>query len=325
MMRATALVWSAYAGVVIIGGANFVAVTISNEGLGPFWGAGLRFVAASLIMLAIAAAARIALPRGRALLGAVLYGVLAFGAAYALAYWALLRVPAGMLSIMLATTPLLTAFLAPLHRLEKLRRRTVLGGLLALAGIAIVVGEQATLDVAWMPLAAGVLFAVAVAESAVVIKQFPRVHPLATNGVAMLVGGSLLLPLSLLAGESWVLPSSLRVGAAVTYLIVIGSIALFALFLYTLARLPVTVTAYQTALMPLVTVVLAALILGQAVTVSLLVGAAAVFAGLYVGMARRHPAPPGPAPAAAVVGPHQAVQAEAPAMGESDDSPGRPT
>jgi drug/metabolite transporter (DMT)-like permease len=286
-------VWFAYGGVVVIGGANFVAVSISNEGLAPFWGAAVRFLSAAVLMLLVVAAAGIALPKGRAVTGALLYGATTFGLAYGLAYWALLEVSAGMLSILLATSPLLTAFLAPLHGLERLRRHTVLGGVLALAGVAIVLREQASLDVPWPFLAAGLLFAVVVAESAVLIKWFPRAHPLATNGVGMLVGGALLLLFSLLVGEAWVIPTSLRVGGAVAYLVVVGSIGLFGLFLYTLARLPVTTTAYQTALMPLVTVVLAAWLLDQRVTISLLLGAAAVFAGLYVGVARGH----GPKPA----------------------------
>jgi drug/metabolite transporter (DMT)-like permease len=315
--------WLAYAAVVVIGGANFVAVSISNEGLAPFWGAGVRFAFAAALMIAVASLARIALPRGRALFGAVLYGVTAFAIAYALAYWALLEVPAGMLSIVLATTPLLTAFLAPLHRLERLHARTVAGGALAFLGVAVVLREQATLDVPGPYLIAAVLFAVAVAESAVLIKWFPRAHPLATNGVAMAVGGVLLLSFSYAVGEAWSVPHTWRVASAVFYLAVVGSIGLFGLFLYTLARLPVTTTSYQTALMPLVTVVLASWLLDQAVTVSLLVGAALVFAGLYLGIGRAAAgAPAGSGPTAAT-----AASAAMPAAGATRatlDAPAAP-
>jgi drug/metabolite transporter (DMT)-like permease len=145
-----------------------------------------------------------------------------------------------------------------------------------------------------------------VAESGVVVKRFPRAHPAATNGVAMLVGGCLLLLLSAVVGETWALPATLRVGTAVGYLVLVGSVGLFGLFLYTLARMPITVISYQLALMPLVTVVLASWLLDQAVTISLLVGAAAVFLGLYVGMGPRRSRDPeqvavgGPTPEAAL-------------------------
>lgn len=274
-------------GAIVIGGANFVAVAISNEGLPPFWGAALRFGLAALLMAGIVLVAKIAFPRGKALVGATLYGAIAFGGAYASAYYSLQFLPAGMLSIMLALSPLLTAFLAPLHGLERLRLPVVVGGVLAVAGVALVLREQATLDAPVSALLASVLFALCAAESSVVVKQFPRAHPLATNAVGMASGAVVLVVASLVARETWLLPSTFRVAGAVAYLIVVGSILLFLLFLYTLARLPVTSTVFQFALMPLVTVVLAALLLDQPVTWALAVGAVLVIVGVYVGIGRK--------------------------------------
>ena len=70
---------TAFAAIVLLGSVNFVAVRFSNRELPPFWGAGLRCAAASLLFFALVLALRLALPRGRALAGAFLYGALAFG------------------------------------------------------------------------------------------------------------------------------------------------------------------------------------------------------------------------------------------------------
>jgi drug/metabolite transporter (DMT)-like permease len=62
---------------VTIAGGNAVAIRyISCETceLDPFWGAATRFLLASVIFAFIAVAIRARMPRGRALLGAVLYG-----------------------------------------------------------------------------------------------------------------------------------------------------------------------------------------------------------------------------------------------------------
>jgi drug/metabolite transporter (DMT)-like permease len=56
-----------FAPVVIVGGSNFVGVRFSNRELAPFYGAGIRFVGASLRLLALSRVLRLALPRGRAL------------------------------------------------------------------------------------------------------------------------------------------------------------------------------------------------------------------------------------------------------------------
>ena len=81
---------------VFVGGNNAVAVRFSNLELPPFWGAGIRFASAALIFWTVVLVRRTALPKGRALIGALLYGVLAVGAAYAFLYWAILRVEAGL-------------------------------------------------------------------------------------------------------------------------------------------------------------------------------------------------------------------------------------
>ena len=65
---------AAFAVAVLVGGLNFVAVRFSNRELPPFEGAALRFAAASLVFLAYVGMRGIALPRGRSLIGAVLFG-----------------------------------------------------------------------------------------------------------------------------------------------------------------------------------------------------------------------------------------------------------
>ena len=60
-------VLSAFAAAVVLGGANFVAVRISNQELDPFWGTSLRFGMAAALFVVIALALRLRLPRGRLL------------------------------------------------------------------------------------------------------------------------------------------------------------------------------------------------------------------------------------------------------------------
>ena len=84
---------------VTLAGGNVIAVRyISCESceLDPFWAAATRFLIASAIFAVIALVLRTGMPSGRALLGAVLYGVLGFGAAFAFAYWGLQRVSGGL-------------------------------------------------------------------------------------------------------------------------------------------------------------------------------------------------------------------------------------
>ncbi|HUF85283.1 MAG TPA: DMT family transporter, partial [Acidimicrobiia bacterium] len=61
------------------------------------------------------------------------------------------------------------------------------------------------------------------------------------------------------------------------------SVALFALYLFALARWTASAMSYVTLLFPMATVVLAVLLLGEEVTPALLFGGAVVLGGVYVG------------------------------------------
>jgi drug/metabolite transporter (DMT)-like permease len=79
----------------VLAGGNAIGIRFSNRELDPLWGAGLRFALAAALFAVLMVALRLAVPRGRALAGALLFGLLQFGATYALAYYALVELHAG--------------------------------------------------------------------------------------------------------------------------------------------------------------------------------------------------------------------------------------
>lgn len=272
----------AFAAVVILAGSNIVAVRFSNRELDPFWGAGSRFLGASVILWGLVARGRHRLPEGRALGGALVYGVLSFLIAYAFFYWGSQEVPAGLGGTIMASVPLLTVTLAAAHRLERLRLRSVLGATIALSGIAVMSSSALSGDVSLLSLLAVVVAAAAAAESGIVLKLLPSAHPVVTNAIGMSVGAILLLLLSLLAGESWEGPTSPSVWGALIYL-AIASPFLFMLIVYVIRRWTATGASYQFVLFPIVSVIGGALLLGEDITSSLLLGAPLVLLGVYVG------------------------------------------
>src|SRR5262245_56925585 len=123
-------------------GGNAVGVRFSNREMAPLWGAGLRFSLAALVLLGIMALRRLPVPRGKALAGALLYGLINFGLTFALAYYALVRLHAGLGQTLLALVPLATLLLAVAQRQERLRLVSALGTLLALGGVAVISGAS---------------------------------------------------------------------------------------------------------------------------------------------------------------------------------------
>lgn len=274
---------TAFVGAVLIGGVNFIAVKFSNQELDPMVGATLRFGAATFLLFAIAAIRRIPLPRGRALNGALVYGLLGFGFAYGLLYYALVGLSAGTTSVIMASVPLFTLALAVLHRQERFSFRGVLGGLLAVAGIALLSTGSLGGDVRPSYFFAGLLAVIAVAESSVVVKGYPKADPIVTNAIGMLVGTIFLAGASLVLGEDWVLPQASQTWFALAWLVVAGSVGLFVLYLFVMARWTASATNYAVTTMPVVAVTLGALLANEQVTFPLIGGGALVVLAVYVG------------------------------------------
>jgi drug/metabolite transporter (DMT)-like permease len=274
---------AAFTGLIVLVGANPVAIRFSNRELEPFWGGGVRFVAAALLFAAIVAFRKLALPRGRALAGAVLYGLLGIGAFFAFAYWGLVRVNAGLGGVIFATVPLLTFFFAILHGLERFRWRALAGGLVVVGGIGVVFGDQIRADVPVAGLLSLLAAAVCAAETNIVVKKLPSMDPVVTNLIAMTVGAVFLLAISFASTERHIVPDRGATWTALGYLATIGTVGVFGLFLFVLKRWLASSVAYEFVLAPFVATILGAWLLDEEIRALAAVGAALVLVGVYVG------------------------------------------
>jgi drug/metabolite transporter (DMT)-like permease len=279
------LALGAFAGAVVIGGSNFVAIRFSNRELDPLWGAGLRFALAAGVFGLLCAALRLALPRGRGLALVAAYGLLAFGGAYGCLYWAMQDVPAGIAAVVLAVGPLLTLLLAVGHGMERLRGRAGVGALVALGGSAVIFLQPSSLEFGLGSFALLCVAALCASES-VVVSKLAGQHPVAINFVGMSLGAVVLLLVAWAAGERLVLPADGETQVAVVYLVA-ATVGLFLLVLFVVNRWSASATSYAFVLMPVIAIVVGALVADEAIAATTVAGGAIVGAGVYVGAARR--------------------------------------
>ena len=232
---------------------------------------------------------RTRLPRDRALLGAVLYGALGIGASYSLLYWGIQFMQASLLMVILSLGPLLTMFFAVAHGLEAFRWRGLAGALIAFAGIAVsvVAGiRQGHCLPRCLQSSAG---AACMAEGSVVFKLLSGAKPLPANVVAFSVAACIQVVVALVAGETWMTPTAARTIAALAYLVVVGSVVLFYLYLFLLSRWTASATSYVFLLFPVATAPIAALVLGEHVTGQFMLGAAVALLGVWISALESRP------------------------------------
>ncbi|MEX2502727.1 MAG: EamA family transporter [Trueperaceae bacterium] len=274
---------------VLLGSGNFLAVRASNLELPPLWGAGLRFALAAAIFTGVALASRRRWPRGVDLGRTVVFGLFHFGLFFALMYWSLLHVTAGIATIVLATVPLVTLALAVLQGLERLHVRALLGGAAALAGIGWIALAPRELEVPLLPLLALLFATVAIGQSIILGKRVSAEHPAITNAIGMTSGAVVLLLASLAAGEAWAWPQTTQARWALLYLVLLGSVGLFALTLLLIRRWTPSAVSYAFVVIPLTTLLLEAWLAGVPITLSAVVGAVLVMVGVWFGALARPP------------------------------------
>jgi drug/metabolite transporter (DMT)-like permease len=286
-----------FASASILAGGNAVGVRFSNRELEPLWGATVRFGAAAVLLLAIMAARRLPLPRGKALAGAALFGMLNFGIPFALAYYALVYIHAGLGQTLLSLVPLVTLLLSVSEHQEAFRARLLVGTVLAATGVAVISQAPLRGEVP-LPALLAVLGAVlSFAQASILVHRIPRVdgrapNPVTVNAVGMTVAAAALAVGSLAVGDAWVWPVLAATWWALAYLVVAGSVLTFILYLQLIERWGPSRSSYLFVVVPVVTIMLSAWLDDEPLTWSLLLGAPLVLLGVYFGALRRHRALP---------------------------------
>jgi drug/metabolite transporter (DMT)-like permease len=247
-----------FIGCCLIWGSTFLAIRIGNESVPPIWAATLRLLLAAPLLFALVLATRQRFPRGPALRGAVLFGVLNMGVNFSLLYWGERVVPSGIAAVLYATVPLSTALIAAAMGVERLAARKVAAAALAIVGVGIIFAGEIRLDVPLEGLVAVFLAATAAALSTVILKQHPQPSAFAVNAVGAVAGAVVCALVSVVLGEDHSLPTSVAGWWPILYLVLAGSLGAYVLYAWLIQHWPVTNASMIDVVVPVIAVILGA-------------------------------------------------------------------
>jgi drug/metabolite transporter (DMT)-like permease len=280
-------VWSALGVVYLVWGSTYLAIAIAVQTLPPLLSAGIRFLLAGALLAVwiVARQGRAALRVSRAQLGgAALVGILLLAGGNGLVVLAERTVPSGLAALVVASVPLWIVVFRLIAG-DRVAASLVIGVLVGFAGVAILVvprGASGEVDAAGLLMVVGASFSWALGTFASPRLPTPR-DPLASTAVQMLAGGGLLIVVAIAIGEpAHADPSAFSTASllALAYLVVFGSLVAFSAYTWLLQHAPVSVVATYAYVNPVVAVLLGALVLGEAVTPSMLIGAAIILAAV---------------------------------------------
>jgi len=275
-------IYAAFLGCCLIWGSTFLAIRLGNEAIAPVWGAAVRLVLAAVLLVAIARALRMPLPRGAALRGAALYGFFNFGVNFSLLYLGEQTVPSGIAAVLFATVPLSTALLAAVLGVERLVVRKLVAALVAIVGVAVIFAGELGAAIPLVGLLMVFGGATAAALSGVLLKRAPRQAAIPANAVGAAVGAMVCLLVSTALGEARTLPSTVGGWLPLLYLVIAGSLGAFVLYSWLIARWPVTNVSLTGVIVPIIAVILGAIVKAEAPAPLTYVGAAIVITAVLV-------------------------------------------
>ncbi|MGC2109954.1 MAG: EamA family transporter [Candidatus Korobacteraceae bacterium] len=264
----------------VVWGSTYLAIRYAVESIPPLLVVGVRQGLAGLAIFAwvYTHGYRPTLREWRA---SVMLGILYFVISHGLLHWAETIVPSGIAALLIATEPLWIATMAAvISREERFTAKTAFGLVLGLAGVALLMREEAGLGNGRMLLGcAAVLISSFTWACGVIYTRNPNLpkDPIARAGMAALTASVLLLLGSALSGEmthAHLSAFSARSIWALLYLIVFGTIIAFTTYTWLLDHCSPTLVSTHTYANPIIAVLLGWSLAGERLDIRVL------FAGL---------------------------------------------
>jgi drug/metabolite transporter (DMT)-like permease len=288
------IILTAFFAIYFIWGTTYIAIKFAVETIPPFLMMGMRSLTAGAVIYTWGRIRGDAAPEGRELPALVIIGALFFLIGHGLLAWSQQTVPSGVAALLVASEPVIIAFFEPIFTsIGRIGKRTILGMLIGIGGIAVLVVPQG-LDFKNANLLGsfGILIAAGSWASGAIysrVTSLPR-SPLITGGMQLLFGGVLLIIVSFIFGE-WAdfnfSEVSLSSWSGLSYLILFGSIITFSAYTWLLSVTSATRISTHTFVNPIVAVFVGWLVGGEALTKGMLVAAVLIGISVYLVLYRK--------------------------------------
>jgi len=280
----------AFAIIYFVWGSTFLAIRVGVREVPPFLLAGMRFLAAGVILYAWMRLKGDASPTLGEWRSATLLAVLIFVFDYGLLFWAERRVPSGVAAVMMATIPVfMTLSEIVFLGTQRISVRLAVALVVGIGGVAVLVSHSATLGEGVIDTAGAAALVVGAISWSVASALTRRLMLPASKSMSsaaqMLSGGILLTLVAAAMGEfKGFHPQAVSLNAwvALVYLIVAGSILAFTAYVWLIHHESPTKVGTYAYVNPVVAVALGYFFGGEAVGPRTLLGALLVLVSVVV-------------------------------------------
>ena len=243
----------------------------------------LRFTIAAILMFAWMALRREPLPRGRVLLQLAGMGGLGYVGQSFCYMSAIQYASTGLVALLLYLYPVFVTVLTVIVQKKKITSRTILALVLATGGAALTANpEGGQLPGILLAVSAALIYAVYIIVGTDVMKQVSSVQSSAVIFASAAVVFGLM---TLIRGAHW--PATQTGWLAVSGIALVATMLPVATFLAGLKIVGATDASLLSTLEPVVTVILAAVVLSEPILPSMLIGGALILAAVVITVQRQ--------------------------------------
>jgi drug/metabolite transporter (DMT)-like permease len=285
--RPTAYDWTLLGLLVAMWGTSFLFTKIAVASIPPATLVAARLAIAALMLTALASVAGLSLPPAGAIWARFFsLGLVGNALPFFLISWGQERIDSGLAGILMAIMPLATLVLAHFWvRGERMTRRRLAGFGLGFAGIVVLTGPEALLqlggaatDIARQLAVLG--GALCYAVNAIMARRMPPMHVLVVSAGVTITASALMVPVAVIADVPWRLsPSALSAAAAVWLGVVSTATATIVYFRIITAAGP-TFLSLINHLIPVVALVSGVVVLGEQPPLSSLTALVIILSGI---------------------------------------------
>jgi drug/metabolite transporter (DMT)-like permease len=255
------------------------AVYAYSDGVDPVTLLFLRFLTAGLFMLLVMWVKQIAFPRGASLIGLVGMGAVGYFGQSLCYFNALTLASAGLVALLLYLYPAFVTGLSALILKQPITRIKALALLFSLIGAFLVIGP------AWqgqplgigLGIGAALIYSLYILTGSKILKNVP-VFP--SSAVIMISAGAAFAVLAALRGVS--LPQTMTGWTAILGLTVVSTVLAILTFMAGLEMVGPANAALLSTLEPVVTVILAVLLLGETLTFHKIMGGILILTAVLI-------------------------------------------
>jgi drug/metabolite transporter (DMT)-like permease len=283
------LAWIAWGTICIVWGTTYVAIKIALQTIPPFLMGGLRYIAAGLLLGALAAIRGYRLPPAGQWGSLAVLGFLMLLLGNGGVAWGSQYLPSGLVAVLVGMSPFwMTGVDALMRGGKQLFARQWVGLLVGFAGITTLVWPDITASGAsGRNFAFGVIALQLACAGWAVGSGYTRRHvtaghifgaaavQMATGGVFMLIAGTFL-------GEWSRISFNTTTATAFVYLVILGSVIGFAAYSYALQHLDIAIVSLYTYINPVIAVALGTIVLGEPFHTRMAVAAAIIATGILI-------------------------------------------